>query len=186
MEPWKEFGQNPVTHSAAHHLVAIEGLIGEYGYARVTDVAKRLSITRGSASITIRNLKTRGFVRSDSRGFLRLSDDGMKIVRGVQAKKSVIKKLFTDLLGVGEEQANIDACKIEHLISGMTAERVTRLLRFVDSGCPEAGRFREAFAAFEEACDGNPIECSVCDDDCLAQDAARMPGGNGGGRGEDQ
>lgn len=180
MEPWKEFGQNPVTHSAAHHLVAIEGLIEEYGYARVTDVAKRLSITRGSASITIRNLKSRGFVEADSRGFLRLSGDGMKIVRGVQAKKSVIKKLFTDLLGVGEDQANVDACKIEHLISGKTAERVTRLLRFVDSGCPEADRFREAFAAFEEACDGNPIACTVCHDECLAKGAAEMPEGNGG------
>lgn len=181
MEPWKEFGQNPVTHSAAHHLVAIESLVEEFGYARVTDVAQRLSITRGSASITIRNLKTRGFVESDPRGFLHLSDDGHKIVRGVQAKKSVLKKLFTDLLGVDEEQANVDACKIEHLVSGKAAERITRLLRFVESGCPEADRFLEAFSAFEQACDGNPFRCSVCEDECLAQGAVNMPERNGDG-----
>ena len=175
MEPWKEFGLNPVTHSVAHHLVAIHDLTEEYGYARVTDVAKRLSITRGSVSITIKNMKGRGLVATDTRGFLRLTDTGDRIVHGVQAKKSVMLKLFTHLLGVDDELAEIDACKIEHLISGATVERITSLLRFLESGSPEAEGFLSAFDAFKKECDREPEQCAVCDDECLARDAIRTP-----------
>lgn len=153
MEPWKEFGQNLVTHSVAHHLVAIHDLTDEYGYARVTDVAKRLSITRGSVSITIKNLKGRDLVTTDARGFLRLTEAGDRIVHGVQAKKSVMLKLFTRLLGVDDEMAEIDACKIEHLISGATVERITGLLRFLESDAPEAEGFLAAFETFKKECD---------------------------------
>ncbi|MFH1680950.1 MAG: metal-dependent transcriptional regulator [Candidatus Eisenbacteria bacterium] len=175
MEAWKEFGLNPVTHSAAHHLVAIEGLVEEYGYARVTDVAERLGITRGSASITIKSLRQRGFVATDPRGFLQLTPEGVRIVRGVRARKSVMHKLFIDVLGVEERQASIDACKIEHLISGKTVQRITRLLRFMESNRPEARGIREALALFGDHCGKDPIECELCRYDCLAMQAAEMP-----------
>jgi len=81
METWKAFEQNPITHSAAHHLVTIAELLEEYGYARVSDVARSLHITRGSASITLKNLKARGLVTEDDRRFLGLSDEGMEIAR---------------------------------------------------------------------------------------------------------
>ena len=57
---WKEFEQNPITHSAAHHLMAIGDLTQRLGYARVSDVAKQLKITRGSVSISLRGLKKDG------------------------------------------------------------------------------------------------------------------------------
>ena len=43
---WKEFEHNQTTHSVAHHLMAIYDLLNEHGYARVTDVAKKLNITQ--------------------------------------------------------------------------------------------------------------------------------------------
>ena len=52
METWKEFEANELTHSAAHHLLAIYEVGLEYGgWARVSDIARELSITRGSVSI---------------------------------------------------------------------------------------------------------------------------------------
>jgi Mn-dependent DtxR family transcriptional regulator len=175
MEAWKEYGLNPVTHSAAHHLVAIDGLVRQFGYARVTDVAKQLGITRGSASITIKNLRQRALVETDPHGFLLLTETGLRIVRGVSARRSVMHKLFTDLLGVDEKQAGVDACKIEHLISGKTVQRITRLLRFMESDRDEAREFREALAHFADHCGHDPRECALCAYDCLAMQAAEMP-----------
>ena len=62
---WKEFEENQLTHSAAHYLMTIEDLLADNGYARVTDVAKRLNITRGSASIGLKPLKKRELVLED-------------------------------------------------------------------------------------------------------------------------
>lgn len=150
MDSWKQFDQNPVTHSAAHHLVAIAELLEEYGYARVSDVARRLEITRGSASITLKNLKNRGLVTEDDRRFLGLSDEGAEIAAGIRAKKRVMKALFIDLLGVADQQADIDTCKIEHLVSDETARSATRLLQFLESGHPSVAAFQKALGRVDQ------------------------------------
>ena len=56
---WKEYESNEISHSVAHHLTAIHELMGDLGYARVSDVARALEITRGSASLTLKALKAR-------------------------------------------------------------------------------------------------------------------------------
>ena len=61
-EVWKEYEDNQLTHSAAHYLMTIHELLEANGYARVTDIAKRLNITRGSCSISLKPLKRRGLV----------------------------------------------------------------------------------------------------------------------------
>jgi Mn-dependent DtxR family transcriptional regulator len=61
-EVWKEYEENTLTHSAAHYLMTIRELLEDRGYARVTDIARRLNITRGSCSISLKPLKRRGLV----------------------------------------------------------------------------------------------------------------------------
>lgn len=151
MDAWKQFDQNPVTHSVAHHLVAIAELLEEYGYARVSDVARKLAITRGSASITLKSLKQRGLVTEDDRRFLGLSEEGETIANSIRAKKRVMKMLLIDFLGVEDEQADIDTCKIEHLLSDETARRAMRLLKFLNSGHTAVGPFQKALDDFESA-----------------------------------
>jgi DtxR family Mn-dependent transcriptional regulator len=154
MESWKEFDQNPLTHSAAHHLVTILDLLTEFGYARVSDVAKHLEITRGSVSITLKRLKERGLVLEDRNKHLCLSEEGQQIARLVQAKKFVLKRALIELLGVNERQADVDTCKIEHLISTETAERASRVLAWLDRGCLTANAFRSEVAELAPAAAG--------------------------------
>ena len=66
-DTWKQFERNPISHSAAHHLIAIAELLQSAGYARVSDVARVLNITRGSASLTLKALRQRGLVVEDDR-----------------------------------------------------------------------------------------------------------------------
>src|SRR5690606_7934311 len=73
---WKQFEENKITHSAAHHLLAVKELRETRGYARVTDVARYLNITTGSASTNLKNLKSKGLIREDDNRFLDLSDEG--------------------------------------------------------------------------------------------------------------
>jgi len=146
---WKEFEHNPVSHSVAHHVVAIANLREKQGYARVSDVAKALNITRGSASLTLKSLRQKGLVLEDDNRFLLLSEGGQFIADSVRGKKDVVKKFFSQLLGVPAEQAEVDTCKIEHLISEATAQRLARLLRFLESGHPRAKAFLEAWKKYQ-------------------------------------
>lgn len=122
MSDWREFEQNPVSHSAAHHLTTIQWLLDDQGYARVSDVARHLGITRGSVSVTLKGLRQRGLVVEDDHKHLSLSEEGIQIARGIRTKRILIQALFREVLGVPDEVAEQDACKVEHLISDQTAE----------------------------------------------------------------
>jgi DtxR family transcriptional regulator, Mn-dependent transcriptional regulator len=129
VETWKEFEANELTHSAAHHLIAIHELGGEYGgWARVSDIARQLAITRGSVSINLRTLKKRGYVLSDEHRMVKLSPKGQDIVEAVLIRKAAFKTFLTEVLGVSQHQAEVDSCKVEHLLSPETTKRLAQWL----------------------------------------------------------
>lgn len=166
MEVWKEFENNEITHSAAHHLMAIAHLLQKFGYARVTDVAKRLNITRGSASITLKALKEKGLVVEDENKFLQLSPKGDSLARLIQSKRQILTKFFRDVLQVDPGNAEIDACKIEHLISYETGEKLLSFIKFLFSEKEKTREFLASFQRFQLECDDMGT-CPICNGNCL-------------------
>ncbi len=167
MDVWKQFEKNVITHSAAHHLMAVDSLIRCHGYARVSDIARLLEITPGSVSLSLKPLKADGFVVQDENRFLRLSPRGQRLVDLMRARRSVIVKFLCDTLGVDRHQAEIDSCKIEHLLSGETAGRLTDFLRFMRSGKSAARTFLERFAQFDRKCEHNRDGCPCPQQECI-------------------
>ncbi len=164
---WKQFERNPISHSAAHHLTSIAELLERSGYARVSDVARALSITRGSASLTLKTLRQRGLVVEDENRFLKLSADGERVARAVRGKKFLLHSFLHNVLGVSSQVAEEDTCKIEHLVSHETADRLARFLRFISSDDAKAQAFVDAWGLFKEPCDHNPSGCPACNIECL-------------------
>ena len=91
-----------------------------------SDIARRLNITRGSVSINLRTLKKRGWVQTDEHRLVKLSANGLKAAHSVMAKRVIVKTFLCDVLDIPEPQADIDSCKIEHLISHSTGQRLVR------------------------------------------------------------
>ena len=172
-EVWKEFEQNEITHSAAHHIMAIDGLLQRNGYARVTDVARALSITRGSASITLKALKERGLVEEDENKFLHLTRVGSTIAQEIHSKRMVLIKFLSDVLHVPPEQAMIDSCKVEHLISAETGGHLLTFLKFLFSGDQVANKFLRVYHDFKESACGEVTECPICEHECLREEGFR-------------
>jgi DtxR family Mn-dependent transcriptional regulator len=165
-EIWKEFEHNEISHSVAHHLTAIDELTVENGYARVSDVAKHLAITRGSASLTLKALKLRELVCEDVNKFLNLSEEGQRIVDIIQGKRRVFRKFLEDVLHVEDRQAEVDACKVEHLLSAETGGNLLRFLRFLLADIDQSKKFLDAYWSKADVCD-DPQSCPVCVDTCL-------------------
>lgn len=126
---WKQFEENEITHSAAHHLMAVMELKEQRGYARVTDVAKHLHITSGSASTNLKSLKDRGLIVEDENRFLHLSDKGEHLAKLVVKRKKLILELLSNVLGVSPKQAEVDACKTEHLLSIESTKKLEDFLK---------------------------------------------------------
>ncbi|MBI2222203.1 MAG: metal-dependent transcriptional regulator [Acidobacteria bacterium] len=173
MDTWKEFEANELTHSAAHHLLAIHEVGAAYGgWARVSDIARRLNITRGSVSINLRTLKKRGWVETDQHRLVRLSPKGLHVVHSVAAKRSIVRTFLCDVLGIPEAQADIDSCKIEHLISHATGQRLARFMQFLSS--PLNQQLIARFHASHASCPRSRT-CEVCKSEgrCLVDELKR-------------
>ena len=127
-EVWKQFDEHRVTHSMGHYLMAIRDLLKARGYARVTDVATHLEISRSSASTALASLRKKGYVDEDENHFLRLTQRGEAIALQIVRNHLVLESFFKNILGVEEEQALVDACKMEHLLSSETSNRLLALI----------------------------------------------------------
>lgn len=176
---WKEFEDQQVTHSMAHYLMAIQDLLKSQGYARVTDVARQLEITPGSASVSLKALKAKGFVSEDRNRFLGLTEAGTKVAHDVHLANRSFLLFFKDVLGVDESQAEIDSCKIEHLVSGEARTKLLLFVRYLLSNPEKAERLLAGFREHSFNCPG-PRECPLCEDDvcemeCLGGECQNHP-----------
>lgn len=164
---WKEFEDNLLTHSAAHYLMTIHHLLEEHGYARVTDIARELNITRGSCSISLKPLKKRGLVVENDNKFLNLSDEVQRLAEIVEKNDGLLEALFRDVLGVDAEQAEIDACKIEHLLSIETSMQLANFIQFTRSSENAAKDFIKELGKRSVACPHDIEKCDVCQTVCF-------------------
>ena len=128
---WREYTYTNLSHSRAHYLMAIESLRADLGYARTTDVAEMLEVSRGAASMALAQLKKRGWVMEDPNRFLLLTDEGKRITELVANNFENLRRFFEQVLGMSKDQALADACKMEHLINIETGERLQKLTEMI-------------------------------------------------------
>lgn len=160
---WRDFENNPLSHSMAHYLMAIDSLRGELGYARSTDVAEMLEVSRGAASMALQQLKKRGWVAEDPNRFLLLTDEGKRIANLVENNFVILSKFFENVLHIDKDVALGDACKMEHLMSIETGQRLLTLVRFLMSDEPAAQAVRAAMERAKASCEHTRVEdCPIC------------------------
>jgi Mn-dependent DtxR family transcriptional regulator len=147
---WKEFNKNKITHSAAHYLLAIFELVNENGYARLSDVANKLKISKGSLSTSLRALMKKGLVLEDENKHLSLSVKGQEFAVHIERTFSVVENFFEKILGVDTKTAEIDACKIEHLLSSDTTEAMMKMLKVYEDKPAIFEKIKEKQKAFDD------------------------------------
>ena len=105
-----------IQQSAEDYLETMLMLEEKYGYIRSVDIAKHLGVTKPSVSYAVKRLKESGYINMESNGPITLAPPGRKIATRIYDRHKALRT-FLELLGVDEETAEEDACKIEHVIS---------------------------------------------------------------------
>ncbi len=109
--------------SAENYLETILLLSEKQRRVRSVDVARELDFTRPSVSISMKKLRENGDIEIDDKGFITLTPRGRARAEGVYERHRVIAGAL-ERLGVSRETALFDACRIEHVISAETFERI--------------------------------------------------------------
>lgn len=120
---------NELSHSMVHYLLTIHKLKEEKGYARVTDIAKELNLTKGSVSTAITSLQKRDLVVEDDNRFLSLSPLGHDEVHSILTSRTLLFYFFKDIVGVEESIAHKDSCLMEHLLSHQTRDKFFHFMK---------------------------------------------------------
>ena len=112
-----------IHRSAEDYLEMILRLIEQKGYARSVDIAAGLSVSKPSVSVAMRQLREGGYIVMDKDNYITLTDTGMPIAQHIYERHKVLTRVLS-LLGVDDETAEKDACRVEHDISVKTFEAI--------------------------------------------------------------
>lgn len=114
--------------SPEDYLEAILVLSRELGNVRSIDVANHLGYSKPSISVAMKRLRENGYVAQDDSGHLILTGSGLSIALKIYERHLVLSQ-FLISIGVDEETAKKDACRMEHIISDITFEKIKQLPR---------------------------------------------------------
>ena len=109
--------------SGENYLEAILILQQKTGSVRSIDVANYLGFTKPSVSRAVSILKHADYLWMDKDGSLHLTDAGRKIAEEIYERHRLLTEYLV-VLGVDKETAAEDACRIEHVISAESFEKI--------------------------------------------------------------
>ncbi len=112
-----------IKESAENYLETILMLKNKNGSVRSIDIANELSYTKASVSVAMKSFREEGYVTVDKVGNISLTEKGVLIAEKMYERHKIIAKALI-ALGVSEETAYKDSCKIEHDISTESFEKI--------------------------------------------------------------
>lgn len=105
--------------SGEMYLETILILSRENKFVRSIDICEYMGFSKPSVSRAVGLLKQGCLINVDKDGYITLTDEGAKIANKIYDRHDMLTKFLT-ALGVSEETADKDACKIEHVLSDET------------------------------------------------------------------
>jgi len=140
------------------YLEAILSASKEKGYAQVKDIQKALDVKMPSVSGALQNLKEQKFIKHEKYGHIFLTRKGKKVAEEILERHTALVKFLTDILLVDKNLAEQDACKMEHILSKQTFERVLELTKFSQKPYPSTDEKKNWIKNFHRQINDNSRE----------------------------
>jgi DtxR family Mn-dependent transcriptional regulator len=117
-----------MTQSLEDYLEMVSFLSDE-GEVRVTDIASRLGVSKPSVLTALKTLEEQGLLEHERYRRVNLTREGVRQAADIRERHSVLTSFLQDVIGVSAENAEKDACKMEHLLSDETLRKIKTLVK---------------------------------------------------------
>lgn len=114
--------------SAENYLETILLLSKKLPVVRSVDISEELGFKKSSVSVAMKNLREKNHITVTSAGFIYLTETGKEIAEMIYERHAFLSKWLTQL-GVPEDIASEDACRMEHVISKESFEAIKKALK---------------------------------------------------------
>ena len=109
--------------SAENYLETILILKEKNGSVRSIDIAHELDFSKPSVSVAMKRLREKELITVDDGGLIELTEEGRALAENIYERHVILTKALMSL-GVTEDTASEDACRIEHYISQETFDKI--------------------------------------------------------------
>lgn len=129
-----------LTNSLEEYLKTIYVLQTTGKEARVTEIARKLEISKPSVNRALNALKELELIQYETYGDIALTEKGIKVAKDIMKKYSILKLFFTQVLEIDKEIAEEDAKAMKHAISEETARKLDQYIgKILDLGDLDCG-----------------------------------------------
>ncbi len=112
-----------IMESAENYLEAILMLGQNQEFVRSIDVANKLGFSKPSVSFAMKKLRENGYIIMEDNGHLILTASGREIAEDILERHQVLTAFLMDM-GVDSQTAHEDACRMEHVISALSFDKI--------------------------------------------------------------
>lgn len=111
------------------YLELIYETIQDKSTIKAIDIAKKFNISRASVTEALQRLEQKGYIKYGRYQPISLTDKGSDLAKDIIYKHETLKKFFVSLLNLSQEEAELNACKIEHIITPTAFERIKEYVK---------------------------------------------------------
>ena len=163
-----------LTARGEDYLKTIYKLLKERKVVRVKDLSVIMEVRAPTVVGVLSTLKSKGYVQQEPYGYLTLTEGGNAVAERLVEKEVSIRDFLREVLGLEEEEAESNACAMEHYISPVCLERFLAFIRFVDLCEWGRPRWLEQFRLFVETGESRPCTCAHKGETCKGPGAGRQ------------
>ncbi len=117
-----------IHESGENYLETILILQNKLGFVRSIDIANELDYTKPSISRAVSILKKADYITMQENGQILLTEKGLQKANEIYDRHKIITSYLILSLGVSREAADQDACRIEHIISQETFDKIKKFI----------------------------------------------------------
>ncbi len=122
-----------IQESGENYLETILILQNRNGFVRSIDVATELNYSKASVSRAMSILKKANLITIEEGGQILLTQEGINKANSIYERHRLITKFLVSSLGISDETASTDACRIEHIISQETFDKIKSYVKNIES-----------------------------------------------------
>ena len=122
-----------LTESLEDYLEAIAELIAVEGHAHSKEIAEKLHVKMPSVTGALRQLEAMGFIVYNTHYPVELTVEGRIEAERIINRHHVLKRFFSEILGLGLDRASDTACRLEHVVDEDTVERFVLFSRAIEN-----------------------------------------------------
>jgi len=121
--------------SLEDYLEAIANLYRDGKVVKVRQLGRTLNVKMPSVTAAMERLSEEGLVVHKRYGDIKLTPEGDRAAQDVIRRHRALSRFFAEGLNISKKTAEEDACKIEHVISPLSLERIVKFIEFMEA-CP--------------------------------------------------